>query len=99
MVLYSLHTARTHYRRVHHPERPGQISEHRLVAAQKLGRALQPREVVHHCDGDRSNNHPDNLEVLPSQRVHMAREWYERRLLAGVSHLFELDEWLRIYAR
>lgn len=50
--------------------------EHRVVAELKIGRPLQPGEVVHHRDGNHKNNHPDNLEVLPSQaehtRIHMA---------------------------
>lgn len=37
--------------------------EHRVVMAQKLGRPLKRRETVHHKNGVRSNNHPDNLEL------------------------------------
>lgn len=48
----------------------GAIHEHRLIAAQTLGRALLPGEVVHHDDNDRLNNSPDNLKVLPSQSEH-----------------------------
>lgn len=43
---------------------------HRVIAEQKIGRALLPGEVVHHIDGNLRNNHPDNLQVLPSQAVH-----------------------------
>ena len=43
----------------------GSILEHRLVMEQVLGHYLDPDEfLVHHKDGDRGNNHPDNLEVL-----------------------------------
>lgn len=38
--------------------------EHRVVMETTLGRRLEPWELVHHKDGDKSNNHPDNLEVL-----------------------------------
>lgn len=38
--------------------------EHRVIAEQKIGRALLSNEHVHHIDGDKHNNHPNNLEVL-----------------------------------
>jgi hypothetical protein len=39
-------------------------AEHRLVMEQKLGRELGRWEAVHHRDHNRSNNDPDNLELL-----------------------------------
>ena len=44
---------------------------HRVIASEKLGRALIKGEVVHHIDGNILNNHPDNLEVLASQSEHI----------------------------
>lgn len=44
--------------------------EHRVAAEAMLGRPLRPGEVVHHRDGDKLNNDPMNLEVLPSQSEH-----------------------------
>lgn len=35
-----------------------------------LGRPLRRGEVVHHRDGNKLNNDPMNLEVLPSQTEH-----------------------------
>ena len=52
------------------------IREHRLVAAQKLGRLLLPSEVVHHIDGDTTNNDPDNLAVL-SHGEHARQHWQD----------------------
>jgi hypothetical protein len=43
---------------------------HRVVAEKITGRPLAKGEVVHHKDGNKLNNDPDNIEILPSQAVH-----------------------------
>jgi hypothetical protein len=56
----------------------GYYREHRYVMEQKLGRLLEPQEVVHHIDGNCENNHPDNLELFASNGEHL------RATLTGV---------------
>jgi len=59
----------------------GYAYEHRLVAEEKLGRRLRKGEIVHHVDGDKTNNDPENLAVLPGTSHHkLAHRKKESRL-------------------
>lgn len=40
------------------------VLEHRLVMEKKIGRYLKNDEVVHHIDGNPSNNSPENLQLM-----------------------------------
>ena len=46
------------------------VDEHRLVMENRLGRELSSKEVVHHIDGDKSNNEIDNLMLFPTKKAH-----------------------------
>lgn len=72
-----------------HPnaDKDGWVKEHRVVMEQALDRLLLPNENVHHKNGVRDDNRPENLELWvvsqpcgqrPQDLVIWAREILER---------------------
>lgn len=65
----------------HHPRaRGGYVTEHTVVMEGMLGRYLLPGENVHHRNGQRGDNRPENLELWivgqpAGQRVEDAVAW------------------------
>jgi hypothetical protein len=64
-------TTRHGYVMVYAPDHPAcqgnqrkYVAEHRLVMEEQLGRLLKSSEYVHHIDGDKFNNDPENLEII-----------------------------------
>ena len=75
----------------HHLSDPhGYAYEHRIVAEKVLGRRLGPNDVVHHIDGDKTNNTPDNLRVEP-RGIHSIVTHPRRRGLDGCFEKSELS--------
>lgn len=72
---------------IHLPDHPhaqsnGYVYRYRLVAEKMLGRLLRTDEIVHHIDGDESNDDPSNLLVM-TQKDH-ASKYDARRKSVGV---------------
>lgn len=77
------------------------VLQHRLVMERLLGRPLHPEETVHHRDGDRLNNHPDNLELWVSRHAGGQRvddlvafivERYPERVRSALNSVSEVGE-------
>lgn len=71
------------YVHIYCPEHPGAInryvSEHRLVIERRLGRILRKEECVHHINGMRTDNRPENLMLFENNAAHNR---YERARLS-----------------
>jgi endogenous inhibitor of DNA gyrase (YacG/DUF329 family) len=86
------------YIHIYYPSHPdatksGVILEHRLVAGQKYGRRILPTEHVHHINGDRSDNRPENLEIIsPGDHARISNAVGVKKRLDALA---ELEEYRR----
>ena len=80
---------------VKYGRKDGYVLVHRKVAQDTIGRKLLPSEIVHHIDGDKTNNVPDNLLVCKSisehREIHNALERVSFELVKRGILIFDKD--------
>ena len=83
--------------------------EHRVVMESVLGRKLEKFEIVHHINGNKTDNRPENLEVVSRQehnRIHGngkimrcprcgAEKWYPKSVIDRLSNQYLCRECTR----
>jgi endogenous inhibitor of DNA gyrase (YacG/DUF329 family) len=79
------------------PDHPNKVQkgwqfEHRLVVESVLGRFLQSDEAVHHKNGNKQDNDPENLEVMPAnEHAALSARDYRDGVKAMKTKLIEQD--------
>lgn len=64
-----------------HQYRGGYVYEHRYVIEQSIGRYLDPKEKVHHINGNITDNRLENLVLCQSNSDHFKRFHVEQAKL------------------
>lgn len=68
------------------------VAMHRLVMERILGRELLRHETVHHKNGDRRDNRPENLELWSSSHPRGQRAWDKLGWARDIIALYEPDK-------
>lgn len=66
------------------------VLEHRAIATTMLGRPLTTDDVVHHLNGEKADNRPENPVVTPRADHSMEHREFERRFRALQAEVEEL---------
>lgn len=73
----------------------GYILEHRMVVEESIKRRLLPTEVIHHIDGNKSNNNIENLVLCSNNKehnqIHTAMETFVEKLIREGSVYYERE--------
>lgn len=68
------------------------IDEHRFVMEQYLGRKLKSNEIIHHINGNKSDNRIENLQIMTlseHSRYHMTGKKFNREQREKLSKKFK----------
>lgn len=85
---------------VHRPDHPaankqGYVMEHRVVAERTIGRFLTQDEVVHHVNGIKDDNRPENLQVMTVTEHRKEHMDAHRNLYLARERIAELEQQLK----